>query len=646
MRRRFLKFPRARIVALAIGVGALGSLATATASYAAFPKTGADCQTSDGKISGRGATLQTYGQTAFITGFANDVCGDTPAMSPAEITADGFPGQVTGTGGTGVSAGTQAGDPTDSSNPVFPILGTQPTFAGDQMLTYNYPSAYGSGGSGSTSGRTAISCRTDAYGASDIPYVKADFNAISGAPGGFPVEKGKGPTGGSNTNCIPTATGWTETPPFTPTADTGAFTNDTGGQLMSFPVLVSAIAIDADLKGISGCPQPGSGPALSTADVLNIWGGNYTNWDQITDEGTTWTGCNQTISRVVRQDSSGTTQGFLNYLADANAGGQTGTPVTTCQTGVTFATMQSAIVNTGNNNGVTWPQGGSCTPVDPGATSGGPALLSLLESTPGGVGYADISDSIKDANAAADLTISSVTNAAGTQEFPSTGGAAGTGASDCSTVGDTNLPSGSQWAGANGSWALDFLAGSTVGFDDVSYSGQGASDYPACTLSWDFLYQDEDGNTATPTTSVSGAGQTTSGNTLAVTSVAGFPASGAGRKLTVSLGGGAAESAIATYTGVNTTTNTFTGVVWSASPVGGQTTGVAPQPASIPAGASVQQYGVDPVAYLKADQRRTLYSYFTYVLSDLGQANLAAAGYAALPEFWLTSERAQFDSLF
>ena len=652
-RSRILRFPRARLVALAVGVGALASLATAPASLAAAgtPLAGSNCQSSDGKISGRGSTLQTYALNAFTSSYASDVCGYVPAMTGAQVTANGYPGSQTGTGGgtcpgpTCVQAGTQAADPTDSTNPVFPILGTQPTWKSDWMVAYNYPTAFGSGGTGSTSGRIAISCRTDAFGGTDIPYVTNDWNDFNGAPGAFSVSKGTngGPTGTHNTNCIPTSNGWTEAPPFTPTADTGVYTNDTGGQVMSFPVAVSAISLPAYFNGTTGCPAAATNPTLSTADVLNIWGGNYTNWNQITDSSFNFSGCNLAITRIVRQDTSGTTQGFLNYLFDAdnayNAANPS-TPINTCQTSLTFANMQAGVVN--SNSNTTWPSGsapGPCSTVTPGVTSGAPALLSQLEGTTGGIGYADLSDVNNDSGHAS-LTAFSVQNASGAQELPNTT----SGGANCSTSQDTNTPTGTGWVGLGGQWALNF-GGGTSGFDDVAYANQGASDYPICSLTWDFVYSGIDGNTAIPTTTAVG-GVATGGTTLSVASTAGFPTTGAGRELTVSLGGGSTESAIATYTGVSTSATTctaggapcFTGVVWKASPVGGSGT--------IPANATVQKYGVNPEAYLTADQRRTLYSYFTYVFTDAGQASLTSAGYAALPASWLSSLRANFQQSF
>ena len=72
-------------------------------------------------------------------------------------------------------------DPSDPANP------TGNTFAladpaQDQMVAYNDYLATGDSAAGSSNGETAISCRTDAFSGTDIPYAMVDFNVMSGAP--------------------------------------------------------------------------------------------------------------------------------------------------------------------------------------------------------------------------------------------------------------------------------------------------------------------------------------------------------------------------------------------------------------------------------------------------------------------------------
>jgi hypothetical protein len=53
-----------------------------------------------------------------------------------------------------------------------------------------------------------------------------------------------------------------------------------------------------------------------------------------------------------------------------------------------------------------------------------------------------------------------------------------------------------------------------------------------------------------------------------------------------------------------------------------------------------------PEPELNADQRRTVYSYFSYLLSDAAQSTEASYGYQQLPESWITSLRGEFQASF
>ena len=54
----------------------------------------------------------------------------------------------------------------------------------------------------------------------------------------------------------------------------------------------------------------------------------------------------------------------------------------------------------------------------------------------------------------------------------------------------------------------------------------------------------------------------------------------------------------------------------------------------------------NPIAGLTADQRRTLYSFFTYVFSPAAQSRMAVQGYDPLPTTWLTKLRLGFQANF
>jgi ABC-type phosphate transport system substrate-binding protein len=565
MSSRILKFTPARAVALAATVGVLGSLITAASSYAAAgtPVAGANCQAQDGKISGRGATLQTWAQFDLIGAYQSDVCGNDAASTNTAYPA----GQTN-----------QPQDPTDPSTPVLTLNSTgglnPVTYGGNWMIAYNYPTAQISSSTGSGQGRNAISCRTDAYAGTDTPYATADFNNINGTSGQEAGTAASCTLTGTLAGSSPTITA-TNTPPFTPTAQT-YFTTDpqpgVNAGVMSFPVAVSAIGVAINFGGTAGCPAVGTVLNLTSTDMSGIWGGTDTNWNQLSDQPTLST-CNLSIVRVVRQDNSGTTQGFLNYLNDESSGAATCANTMTGQGNAvdTFASLDFAQVSKGRNK--VWPDNASggvttCSPDINSGTAGGPTLIGLLEGVQTGVtgeppgcagcvGYADYSDLFHDPNAGSGITIENVVNASGTAEPPDVA-ASPVNASNCTSAGATLPTTGSNPAvGLAGQWALNFGGSTTINaHDDIAFSHQGASDYPICTMTWDFVWSHEDGNAGTPQ------------------------------------GTGGEEG------------------------------------------------------YLTADQRRTLYSYFTYLLSDAAQGTLSGAGYAPLPETFLTKERQLFQQNF
>src|SRR5262249_16851829 len=146
---RIPKLSRAR-AALALGAGALCSLAFASSAMATVlpaagtPLAGNNCAvtssaSTDGKISGRGATLPLYAGNAFMQDYSRDVCGAVPADTAANT--------YTPPAGTNEPTG----DPTDPSNPVDAFTGAspQPTYNADYMTAYNYPAAQDKGGTGS-----------------------------------------------------------------------------------------------------------------------------------------------------------------------------------------------------------------------------------------------------------------------------------------------------------------------------------------------------------------------------------------------------------------------------------------------------------------------------------------------------------------
>lgn len=635
MLRGIINSPRTRMVALAVGLGVAGSLATAGPSAAVtlpagLPLAGSPCAanatsgaatTTEGKISGRGSSLQTWLQFTYINDYGADVCGSVPSDAatnsytpPTSANCPGNPATIL----------EPAGDPSDPTSPIDQCTPnpTAPGYNADGMVAYNYPSAQDVSGTGSTQGKISISCRDDAFSGTDLPYATTDMANMDSTEGAEATLLGK--------TCTPTGDGTSFVSPY----QTVQGASDPAGKVMSFPIGVSAVALAVNLP--STCyTTVGAGLGLTTADVGNLFGGNYTNWNQVVGAtNLNTTACNLAVTRVVRNDTSGTTQGFLNYLADAN-----GSSFNTCSTteAVGSTTIQTGTfpqldLNANGDQGYSpenniWPGNTAktgCSAVTNSGKSGGQTLLHLLTGTSGGIGYADVSDVIHDPGDAASLVIPSVQSSAGAEVLPYTGtaGAVAGAASNCTFGGSTPaLPASPVGLSATPDWALDAVsATSTNPADDVSYNAQG-SGYPICSLTWDFVFSGEDGNNKT---TASGT-QTLPTGTLVLSSIpAGTPTSGTAEIKT--------PNQIVSYNGI--TGNTLDNVQFGFGKV------LSGQQVLLPNGTG------GPEPELNADQRKSLYSYFSYVMSDAAQSTAAQAGYAQLPETWLSTLRGAFQAAF
>jgi len=476
--------------AVTLGFAALGgSLVTASTALANAPG-GTACNPTDGKISGRGATYETNAEALWWSAYDTEICGNTPE-TPADV-------------------------------------------AGSNMGIFNYPSAVSSSNTGAGKGLIGANCRTDAYWGSSLPYTEAQLTALDGAPGNA--------TGAGLTPC-PTVSALV--PPFPPDAATNtAFpsASDQTANLMSFPIAGSSVALRVNLTAAEcGGTQPSI--ELSAAQVSGILGGSILNWDSsaLTPNNPGLVSCNVPIVRVVREDTSGTTGILKQYLIDVD-----GTRATaTCAPGTTWQSYD------GTPN-TPWPDssGGAasstCSAVVAPTTSGGPALLALLDTTAGGIGYADLSDAVNDAPSDIQVTVQ---NAAGTA-YVAPGN--GTGANcDLSSLSEPGNGASTAMVGlvANDNWGSDNATVNGTGqHDDASNIGTA---YPICGLTYDLVY--------------------------------------------AGLHGAA---------------------------------------------------GTGAVANLTADQRRTLYSYITFVLSSLRQSILPNNNYASLPLTWQPAILAGFQKNF
>jgi ABC-type phosphate transport system substrate-binding protein len=180
-------------------------------------------------------------------------------------------------------------------------------------------------------------------------------------------------------------------------AQIGNITSVAGGaSLAVIPVAQTSIAVVANPP--AGC----SVEAITNGNLEQIFRGNFLKWSQIaTAEG--GAACEQPITRVVRKDGSGTTFQFKNYLFKLNK------TALACTTGNTEgkATWQELepITNTETSAPNTvWPE--SCTgrklsPVLRPASTGGGAVVTTVNATAGGIGYASLPDA--KANGAVDI---------------------------------------------------------------------------------------------------------------------------------------------------------------------------------------------------------------------------------------------------
>ncbi len=766
MSSSIFRSPRARLVALAVGVAVIGPLAMAAPSLAGTasggtPVAGTNCVATDGKITGRGSTLQTWLQDDLIGSYTSDVCGPVAAQgitSHAGVTYDN-PGDdpSLGPGSDPTDPGTASSPNQAVFLPNFPAatftLCTPTTLGtcnpadqsiGDGMIAYNDQVDQVNGLTGSGYGQTAIWCRSDAFGGTDIPVTSAQLNDIN------TVLPSQGTTNQAlGKPCDPA----TLKQPFAPTAGTGGASggypnlgdvtpaNSSNGLatgVMLFPIGGSAVAIAANLKGTVCQPPNPAAFQLKTSDMSAIWSGNDLTWNQVATADTTAgfpAGCAGgaavPIVRVVRADNSGTVQSFLNYLNDATGGASTA-PCGTASPTASFAQMQANQGAALGNSDVNWPNGpqnGSVNPADVLGTggflypatatcsavedsafkiSGGPALIYQLEQTVGAIGFADYADMKNDPANLVGLTTAKI------QNFPTTTTTyqtANSGSASNCNFSNATLPGGGgsgavQLNGAD--WNLD--SGTS---DDVSWTHQSGS-YPICSLTWDFVWAGIDGNPSNTivTPSVNGAGVTTAGPipvasaaemanagsfTVTVTptvaptttitaaqtmplanaaiqvgNTAGLAPSGtftvpsnngngiqtltytgiSGAFLTGVSGGAApattAAGATATFTSQNEILS-YTAITGANQNAASLTMAADPYAAgSIANGASLTLPAGSggPEPGLTADQRRNLYSYFTYVLSPAAQESEPGAGYAQLPASWLDVIRGGFQGNF
>ena len=498
-RKRSRTGPLALLVGLStlLSVICCGALAESSAlaytAPAGLPTAGLSCVASDGKIDGRGSTYQEELQrNTFALAYTQDYCGEVAEQPENTERSEKDP-------------------------------------AGHKMVEYDYFQARNSSHTGSGAGLQAMECRTDAFGGTDIPYSVAQLNELNGAP--FSKATCEGITGGLHTSYPPLAPWPSE--------------NDHTVKMMSFPIAGSSVALPTHLTTETcGGSTPPTTINLTGKEVSRIFGGDAKTWNdaELVANNAGLSPCTGAITRVVRQDNSGTTTLFkaYPYRADNERTGAT------CAPGHHWQQYFEAVPNT------VWPEaseGGTCTAVVHGPKSGNAEVLAKLKETPGGIGYVDLAQAINQG-----LVLANVRNATNTSyQTPNVGKAANCNYGVLTLPGLTaeeavGLSTEDNWSNNN-----DKLK--SEGGNEKAQHGLPqdlGSKYPICGLTWDMVYTHNES---------------------------------------------------------------------SSNPEVG-------------------------IARLTADQRRTLYSYFTFILSSTGQDLTSEVYYAPLPSSWLPTLREGFQNNF
>jgi phosphate transport system substrate-binding protein len=201
-----------------------------------------------------------------------------------------------------------------------------------------------------------------------------------------------------------------------------------GGEFLYFPTVVAPITVSYNLDGVDELN-------LNCQVIAGIFQGTITNWNDpaiaALNDGVTLPDLK--VTPAVRSDSSGTTSNFSKYLD--NACGSKGDGTWTLKSDST----------------IEWPQGVS-------AGNGNAGVAQIVSSTPGAIGYVDLSDAV-----ASDLTTALIENKAGEFIAPTLEGAS---------------------AAAEGAEIKDDLTFSAVWAD-------GAEAYPITAQTWIIVYKNQ-----------------------------------------------------------------------------------------------------------------------------------------------------------
>jgi hypothetical protein len=474
---------RLRMLGLTVALGVLGSLVSAQASFADQPNGnatpgGLNCNVGDGRIAGNGSTLAANLENkVFALGFETYVCGPVAADTAT-------PAAPTGAGNTSF---------------VTPA-GTYALPQGTSMVAYNDAQATSDNNRGSGAGLVSADCHNGNFWGTDIPYNTGELttmlNAAPGSAGTDGVNCANAP-GGAN----PGVAGY-QTPYNYELVSTASYpqAGSNTAPIVTVPLGASAVTLGLDLTGGAGgtCPTlsnplpAGDVPNFTVAQVSLIMSGDILAWNdsrlQTSSANTFLTNCPGAVTRVVRFDDSGSTNALKQQLVfyDNSFAGNlhcTGLGLDPSQT-------WSALLASPNT---TWPGqnagDGTCSTLTNAGSAGGGALVTKLQNTPGGVGYADIAD----INGKGLILPQEPNQATGAFVSAKSGTR-----SNCNLSGVT-LP-GSSFAGNVGldttdDWATD-NATANPGFPNHSLQAitSSSTGWPGCTLTYALVFSGSNGS--------------------------------------------------------------------------------------------------------------------------------------------------------
>jgi ABC-type phosphate transport system substrate-binding protein len=417
-----------------------------------LPPEGINCQATDGKIDGRGATFQEEPQQALLSkSFTVHTCGKE------------VPLQV-------------AGDPAEHT-----------------MVAYNYPNAREKSVTGSGAGIRADSCRTDDFAGSDIPYSQTELlTFLNGAPG--------------NEGTCTIATGFE--PPFQPKPgpwpEAGG---DHEAKVMSFPLGGSSVGVLVHLTSAScGGSAPPTTFSFTPTELSRIFGGDAKTWNdaELVSNNAGLSVCTAAVQRVVRQDNSGTTNIFKSMLINEEerpegaaepkekgiilnnrepSAEEPGKHTFTCATTHKWATYFPSP----NTN---WPhesEGGTCSPeAIHGPSSGNAEEIKKISETPNGIGYADLPQATAIGVETDGETLATVRNATGKAYKAANNGKA----ANCNFAASASLP-GTNAEESVGLNTLDDWANNNKAENAKPNHGNATLKgelYPICGLTFELVY--------------------------------------------------------------------------------------------------------------------------------------------------------------